>query len=126
ALFGIKWAGSQEQVFALEVDRNTKSPRKFLAKILGYDSFLGSHGGLYGFNDFVVLVVGEDPLWLEKDRAAVSRHGSCRQIWFAKSAEAQTKGANQAIGTMADGAEKYSLRDLTFLPYSKEGSDFES
>src|SRR5262249_48298144 len=126
ALFGIKWAGSQEQVFALEVDRNTKSPRKFLAKILGYDSFMGSHGGLYGFNDFVVLVVGEDPIWLEKYRSGGSRLRLGRHSWFARSAEAQTKGGNQAIWTMADGAEKYSFRDLTFLPYSKEGSDFES
>jgi len=121
ALFGIRWAGSPEQLFALEVDRNTKSPRKFLAKILGYDSFVGSHGGLYGFNDFMVLVVGEDPMWLERYRSSVARLRLGGRIWFATAAEAQTKGANASIWTMADVAEKYSLQTLSFLPYGKEG-----
>ena len=126
ALFGIKWAEREERVFTLEVDRNTKSPRKFLAKILGYDSFVGAHGGLYGFNDFLVLVVGEDPKWLERYRTATLRLRLGERLWFAAADELQAKQANEAIWTMADGAEKYSLQTLSFLPYGKEGSDFET
>src|SRR5262245_47321072 len=126
ALFAIRWAGSQEQVFALEVDRNTKSPRKFLAKILGYESLFGAYEGLYGFNDFLVLVVGEDLKWVERYRSGVFRLRLSERLWFATAEKLQTKGVNEAIWSTADGTEKYSLRDLSFVPYGKEGTDFGS
>ena len=124
ALFGIQWVGRQERVFTLEVDRNTKSPRNFLAKILSYESSFGAYGGLYGFNDFLVLVVGEDPKWVERYRSAVSRLRLSERLWFAIADELQTKGANEPIWSTADDTEKYSLRDLSFVPYGKEGTDF--
>ena len=124
ALFGIKWVGSQEQVYTLEVDRNTKSPRNFLTKILGYESLFGAYEGLYGFNDFLVLVVGEDLKWVERYRSEVSRIRLSERLWFAIADELQTKGANEPIWSTADDTEKYSLRDLSFVPYGKEGTDF--
>src|SRR5262249_57087941 len=98
----------------------TKSARNFVGKILGYESLFGAYEGLYGFNDFLVLVVGEDPKWVERYRSSVSRFRLSERLWFAIADELQTKGANEPIWSTADGTEKYSLRNLSFVPYGKK------
>lgn len=126
ALFSIKWAAGEEQVFSLELDRNTKSPAGFLRKLLRYASFLDTSHGLYGFKDFLILVVGKDPRWVERYRQSASRSRLGKRIWFTAMKELEERGVANRIWLSTEGDEKYSLRDLSFLPYGKEGSGAKS
>ena len=121
ALFEVHWAGMERTVFALEVDNNTRSSRRFLAKILRYRS-LAARGGSYGVSDFVTLVVGRDGRSQERYRLGVGHIRVDSRIWFAALHDFDSNGACAPIWTSVAGQEGYSLRDLSSLPYGKAGS----
>ncbi len=126
ALYKIKWEASGEQSYALEVDNHTKSPRNFLKKILGYASLTYQHRGLYGVSDFLLLVVGKDPKWIERYRLALSRTRIGSRIWFATLEGVNERGAIAPIWKSVDGEKTLSLREVSFLPYGKETSGQEN
>jgi hypothetical protein len=117
ALFAVT-RSDEDQVFALELDNRTRSPRRFLAKILAYASVRGR--GLYGVHDFLTLVVGRDPDWLARYREAVRTTGIGRAIYFA-TLETVKAGALGPVWVSINADEPLSLRELITLPCSKEG-----
>lgn len=120
ALFAISWKGAGVQAFALEVDNQTRSPRAFLKKLLKYCSVRFFRRGLYGVPDFLVLVVGVDPKWVGR-YLALGRTQETWRIWFTTLDAVEKKGAVGPIWTPEAGEWSRSLRDLSFLPYGKEG-----
>ena len=121
ALFAIRWPGEEEEVYALEVDNQSRCSGAFLKKILKYGSVRYQARGLYGVSDFVTLVVGRDPEWVERYRQSLGHTRLGSRIWFTELAEVEAKGALGPIWKPADREESYSLRDLIFRPYGKEG-----
>jgi hypothetical protein len=110
--FLINWHGIKEQAYALEVDNNTKSARRFLKKILAYASHKTTGKKIYGFSDPIILVAGSDPKWLERYRASVKQLRPGCRTWFASLEEIKATGATGAI--WANGREnKRSLKELT-------------
>lgn len=123
ALFAVRWDCAGERPFSLELDHHTKSPRRFLAKLLRYVSALRSGSGLFGVPDVIVLVVAAKPEWLERYRAAVAHVRLGLPIWFAPLADvAAGGGAAPAIWATASDDRTHSLRSLASLPYGMEGS----
>jgi hypothetical protein len=121
ALFTVQWEDA-ERIFALEVDHTTRSPRRFLAKILRYRSLAVRGLALHGVTDFLTLVVGRDDRWIERYRQAVTHTRLGFRIWFAALSDVGLRGACESIWKSADGENRHSLRDLASLPYGKEGS----
>jgi hypothetical protein len=124
-LFLIKWHGQKEQAYALEVDNNTKSARNFLKKILAYASFQTRGIGIYHVSDPLILVVGSDHKWLGRYRESAKQLRLKPRIWFAGIKDIKAASGTRRIWVNGT-EEKYSLRDLTFLPYSKEGPSNET
>jgi len=124
ALFAIRWEQGEAQSFALEVDNHTKSVRAFVKKILAYASV--TTRGLYGFTDFVTLVIGRDPEWLERYRSALANLGLGARIWFALLSDLEEGWAGATIWRTAEGDGQHSLRTLATLPYSEEDHAAES
>src|SRR6266542_183754 len=120
ALFMIRWDNNKEQSYAVELDNQTKSPRNFLKKIVGYASSKYRRDDIHGLADVIVLVVGTDSKWLERYRSASGATGISMSIWFTSLDELKGKSVEDAIWKAGNGDEKYSLRDLSFYPYGKE------
>jgi hypothetical protein len=119
SLFMIKWDALAEQAYALEVDNNTRSSRRFLKKILCYASRqIGK--SLYGISDEILLVVGCDAVWVERYRISLERSGLGNRVCFATLNEIKEKSALGPIWNPIGEEKKYSLRDLSFLPCRKE------
>jgi hypothetical protein len=124
-LFLIKWNEQKEQVYALEVDNNTKSAKNFLKKILAYASFQARGLSIYGVSEPIVLVACAHPKWMERYHMSIKQLRLNHWIWFAAVKDIKYAGAACAIW-VTGGARKYSLRELTFRPYGKEGVDDET
>lgn len=108
ALFGVRWEEG-ERVFALEIENESRSPRKFLRKVLGYSAM--RHRGLFGLSDVEILVVAKDVRWGDRYREAVGSVLGSVPVWFAALAEVEEEAAG-AIWRCAEVAGKYSLRAL--------------
>jgi hypothetical protein len=121
AVFKIRWAKGAEQTYALELDNHTKSPRNFLKKVIGYATNKYRHDNVNGSTDLIILVVGKDSKWLERYRSATGATGIKMSMWFTSLEEFKTKKFADAIWQAKNAAEKYSLRELSFYPYGKEG-----
>ncbi len=122
ALFSIQWAGKREQIYSLELDHRTESQRAFLIKILRYNSVRQRGNSLYGITEFLLLVVGYDPKWVERYRLSLSDTRLGKKIWFTTLSELQKNGIGNPIWKSVEEDKKYSLPELGFLLYSKEGS----
>ena len=123
ALFALGWAGDgHSQTFALEVDNATRSPRRFLAKLLKYAGLRVRGRALYGVTDFLLLVVGRDERWVERYRQALAHLRLGLSVWFSTLPLLCREGALAPIWITADGEERHSLRSLASLPYGKEGT----
>ena len=68
ALFRLDVAENIAQHFALEVDNNTRSLRRFVAKMRGYAYARKQRKPLYGHTDYHVLVVGSGTYILDRIR----------------------------------------------------------
>lgn len=121
ALFEVQWDGAEDQTFVLEVDNQTRSSQAFLKKTLKYGAVRYRGQGIYGVNDFVTLVVGRDPEWVERYRVSLARTHLGFQTWFTTLQAVEEKGAVGLIWKSVNMQEHYSLRDLVSLPYGKEG-----
>jgi ribosomal protein S18 acetylase RimI-like enzyme len=122
ALFALGWAGDgHSHIFALEVDNATRSPRRFVGKLLRYGALQVRGRALYGAEDFLLLVVGRDERWVERYRQALAHLRLDPFIFFATLSGVGREGAEGNIWRPADGKETYSLRSLASLPYGKEG-----
>jgi hypothetical protein len=91
-----------------------------MKKILAYASLQFRDKGIYGVTDSIILVAGSDPKWLERYRTSIKQLRLKPRIWFATMEEIKSEGAMGSIW-LNEVEEKYSLRDLSFCPYSKEG-----
>jgi len=125
ALFQVTWSDQRHTTYALELDRNTKTPQRFLKKILDYSSARFQPSGLDNLSEASVLVVGTEARWVERYRAGVAHVHLLLPVWFALLGEV-TKNALGPIWLSATGNEKHSLRETRALPYSKERSDGET
>jgi len=119
-LFLLKWNAVKDQAYALEVDNNTRSSKNFLKKILAYINSRAVGGKIYGLEAPIILVAGSDPKWLERYRASVKEIRLSRQVWFATLEDIADEGATGTVWVNEEG-ERYSLRELTFCPYRKDG-----
>lgn len=126
ALFSVRWPGLGEQAFGLEVDRGTRSPRRFLEKVLRYHSLAYRSAALHGVDDCTILVVGNDSRSLERYRAAVAHVRLTTVMWFTTLHGLEQSGAMGAIWRPAAVESRHSLRDLSGLPYRKEGPGAET
>lgn len=127
ALFALGWVGmGHSQAFALEIDNATRSPRRFLTKLLKYGALRVRGRALYGVSDFVLLIVGRDERWVERYRQALARLRLGLFVWFATLPGVGREGALGMIWKPAGGEETYSLRSLASLLYGKEGAAQES
>jgi Replication-relaxation len=118
ALFEIRWDDAGLQRLALEVDHRSRSTRGFLKKLLGYTAANGSSR--------LVLFLGHDPNWIERYRRTLAHTRLAPRVWFTTFELIDTQGLSGPIFQPADSEDRYSLRDLSRLPYGKEGqaSDF--
>lgn len=120
-LFAVRWPEG-ERAYALEIDNRSRSPRRFLAKILRYRAALARSRGLYGFEALPVLVVGRDAEYLERYRRALARTQLGARVWFAALAEVLREGASGPIWRSAEGR----CLSLRTLPNGREGSSIVS
>lgn len=109
----IRWDGQDEQVYALEVDNNTKSSKNFLRKLLAYESIQSRGETIYGISAPLVLVAGSDPKWLARYRLSLGKIGLHFKAWFAALDEIRRSGAVSTIWQATDGDDNYSLRELS-------------
>lgn len=126
ALFGVRWDTGEEQIFTLEVDNESRSSQVFLKKILRYASVRYQSRTLCGMSDFITLVVGKDPQWIERYRRSLNHARLGCSIWFTTLEEVLKKGVCWPIWRPVHDETMHSLRDLTMLPYGKEGSGHET
>ncbi len=121
AHFDVGWDDQVHATFALEVEHQTRTPQRFLKKVYGYTA---SHWQPSDTPE-IVLVVGHDPVWLERYRARVAHVRASLPVWFA-SLHDVTSDPTGAIWRAAASAVPHSLRELAGLPYSKEGTPGEN
>lgn len=124
ALFVVRWEG-RDQAFALEVDNQSRSPRAFLGKLVGYASVILRGGDLYGVSDFLALVVVSDSRWLGRYLEAVEHARMGGHVWFV-TLEALRDGGGEAPLWRTLDREGYSLRMVANLLYGREGSKFKT
>ena len=116
ARFKITWQEIGERFFALEVEYHTRSPRKFVRKMLRYAAM--QTGSLATDADnATILVVGRHPIWLERYRHAVASLSVSRSVWFSALAELEEKGADAAIWRPCWADQCFSLGALAKRPY---------
>jgi hypothetical protein len=118
AIFAVSWDGDTETVFLLEVDHHTRTPRKFLAKVLRYGARRPFARTLA---PAAVLVVGADPQCIERYRKGLGALRVHFEIYFTTFDAMAETGAANAIWRPVDSEEMRSLRDLRFRPCGKEG-----
>ncbi len=123
ALFAVRWNGESEHVFALEVENRSNSRRAFVRKVLRYAAWRRRSD--FGPADFVILVVVRDPQWMERYRLALGCTREELHIWFTTLEALEKKGVKGRIWKTTGREENYSLRDLTSLPYGKEGRNLQ-
>jgi hypothetical protein len=124
AVFVVRWEG-RDQAFALEVDNQSRSPRTFLGKLVGYASLILRGGDLLGVSDFLALVVVSDNRWLGRYLEAVEQARMGGRVWFA-TLEALRDGGGDAPSWRTLDREGYSLRMVASLLYGREGSKFKT
>lgn len=121
ALFAIRWDDGTEQTFALELDHHTKSPRRFLGKVLRYIARRPLPAGRLLSEDSIILAVGTDAASIERYRAALTRVRIVARVWFTTLDAVRAASITEPIWRRADGDVQYSLRALASLPYRREG-----
>lgn len=125
-LFAIRWAGLGDQVFALEVEYGTRAPRSLQSKLLRYAAASYRRSGVYGETDPVVLVVGHDPTWLARYRAALASLALPVPIGFAGLEQVEREGAVGAVWQPLLGDQHLSLRTLASCCYGNDRRALES
>lgn len=126
ALFEVAWAGHGTRTLALELDNHTKSPRRFLHKVLAYASRRHRGQSLYGLSEVVLLVVGRDPRWVERYRQSLDTIRQAAWIGFTTLELIEDPGPVTPIWQVAGDDDHHSLRDLVFRPYRKDGQASET
>lgn len=122
ALFSVRWNDDIEQTYSLEADHRTRNARRFLTKALHYRSLVQGRSALYGQRDFIVLVVGDNSRWVERYRTSLAGLPPVVPIWFATLGDLEGGGVAGRIWQANALEGRYALRDVTTLPYRKEGS----
>ena len=79
ALFAVGW-DDDEQIFALEVENDTRNPQGILRKMLGYRAT----PELYGTKHYRILIVGRHPAMLDRYHTGVRAAGVGQDSWFAR------------------------------------------
>lgn len=114
ARFALHWPNGTESTFALEVEYQTRTPRKFLTKMLRYVS---SRSGPLGHTATdIVLVVCRHPVWLDRYRAALASLPLSPSVWFTTLADLEQHGSGGTIWRVAGDESRYLLTDVTNRP----------
>lgn len=121
ALLAIEWSDGTEQAYALELEYRTRAPQSFLRKVTRYAAATFRPSGIYGIAKPVVLVVGNDPMWLERYRLATSRLGIQIPIGFTALAEVESEGPTAPIWRTRVGGGKHDLQELGNCGYRNYG-----
>lgn len=124
ALLGVSWPDGDEQVFALEVEHRTRALRSLQGKVLRYSAAAYRPGGLFGQTTPVVLIVGLNPAWLARYRAALAALPLSLTLGFATLRDVERAGVG-AVWQPLSGDSRLSLRTLESLPYGTEGRALE-
>ena len=119
ARFKISWPEIGERSFALEVEYHTRSPRRFLSKMLRYAAT--RTGSLSSVDDTTVLVVGRHPVWLERYLRAMASLSDRHAVWFTTLTELERSGADGAIWRTCWTDQTVSLGALANCPH-RDGS----
>ncbi len=120
ALFAVRWSDTGERVFVLELEHGTRAPRSFQTKMLRYSAASHRRGGIYGEMNPIVLVVGSNPIWLARYRAAVAALTVAIDIGFASLNEIDRNGGGGPVWQTQSGEQLVSLRTLANCPYHKD------
>ena len=115
ALFCIQWDWGGEQVYALELENATRSPRAFTKKIVKYKTLRAQSGGIMGYANVIVLVVGARPRQLKRYREVAEVWNPTPWMWFAHARSLTPEGLSALIWQPPDQSENLSLRDLSYL-----------
>ncbi len=127
AIFTIRWLSADtRRAYSLEVDHHTKSAERFVRKIMAYGAARYQPSGLFGFADYILLAVVCDDAWLARYREQLANLRLKLPLYFARGADVDSVGPVGAVWMGIYGStEKASLRDISNLPYRKEGLDSE-
>jgi hypothetical protein len=120
ALFQVRWEDGKAVTFSLELDNGSRSPKKFLSKMLAYTRLRQSQT-LSGIGEAIILVVCRDAREHDRYRESVGAAGLGVRVWFA-TLEGVERGAAEAIWSSPKNGGKRSLRALGTCPYGKDGS----
>jgi hypothetical protein len=123
ALFAIRWDDGTERTFSLELDHHTKSPRRFLAKVLRYVARRPVPAGHSLSEDSIILAVGSDAASIERYRATLTHACIDAPVWFTALTSMRDAGIAEPIWRRAGDDLHYSLRALAFFPYRREDTD---
>jgi hypothetical protein len=121
ALFGTVWEPGDEQMYALEVEQQTRAPRNFLKKILAYAAYKQTSKLLYGLSDFLLLVVVQGQERLERYRRELGVMQSTEWLRFATVEAVTRAGGLMPIWQPATDGQSQSLQDLATLPDGRTG-----
>lgn len=120
ALLAVRWPDIAEQVFALEVEYGTRAPRSIQTKLLRYSAAGYRRAGIYGETDPIVLLVGHNPTWLARYRAALVPLALPITIGFADLDQIEREGAVGRVWLSQEGGERLSLRTLAKCRYRND------
>ena len=105
AEFTIQWDGCHTQAFHLELDRNSRSLKGFLKKILRY-------GALHSARiPFVILVVGKNHPWIHRYKTTLRKMHINSPVWFTTLALIEEKGAVNQIWNHTRDEKYHTLRE---------------
>ena len=120
ALFEIS-LNETAHVVSLEVDNNTRSLKRFVAKMRGYATAREQHKALYGHTEYIVLVVGTEETTTDRYRRSLDARRFGNWVWMTTMDALGSDSAETLIWQQPGSELRYSLQDVLSWPYCKEG-----
>lgn len=120
ALFGIALE-EIAHVMSLEVDNNTRSLKRFVAKMRGYATAREQHKALYGHTDYTVLIVGTESATTDRYRRSLDARRFGNWVWMTTIDAIDSDSPETPVWKPPGSEIRYSLPDLLFYPYRKDG-----
>ena len=100
------------RIYMLEVEQTTRVPKQFLNKILKYSSYKQQQQSLYGYTDFILLVVCQGADRLQRYYQALHPLADRSWVWLTTAEAIVQSGAQDPIWKAADDGQSYALHNL--------------